>query len=228
MNEAVDGKQSVAPDDTRRLRLAHREPLAVGRLRCVYQHPSRPDCVIKTVRADAIGRRWGPAAPWYKRFVRTRQYTVFARELNEYLAVHALHPGSNPPIARLLGIEETDLGLGLVAGKVRDDHGAMAPTVAALCQDRGRIEPWLDAALAAFLDALLDHGVIVGDLHAWNIVHGTDARGGPRLVLVDGFGEKNFIPRNSLSARTNARHTRRLYERMRGKLANLATNGNYA
>src|SRR5690606_28341602 len=115
-----------------------------------------------------------------------------------------------------------------VVEKVRGADGTLAPTVAALGQAEGRIEPWLEKAFAAFLDDLLRHDVVVGDLHAWNIVHGSDSRGGPRLVLVDGFGEKNFIPRNSLSTRANARHTRRLYERMRRMLGNLLASGRYA
>lgn len=227
MNEISEAVRSVT-GEAGPTRLAQCEPLAVGRLRCVHEHPARPDCLIKTVRADVIERRWGMAAPWYKRLVRTRQYTVFAREFEEYLAIQARHPGSSPPIARVVGIEETDLGIGLVVEKVRGADGTLAPTVAALGQAEGRIEPWLEKAFAAFLDDLLRHDVVVGDLHAWNIVHGSDSRGGPRLVLVDGFGEKNFIPRNSLSTRANARHTRRLYERMRRMLGNLLASGRYA
>lgn len=227
MDETRDAPRAAC-GDARRIRLGGREPLAVGRLRCVHAHPDCPGLLIKTVRPDVIERRWGDAAPWYKRRVRTRQYTVFVRELAEYLAVQARHPDSDPPIARLAGLVATDLGIGLVAEKVRGADGAMAPTVAALGQAHGRIEPWLEAAFDGFLEGLLRHGVVVGDLHAWNIVYGSDSRGGPRLVLVDGFGEKNFIPRNSLSTRVNARHTRRLYARMRRMLGSLLATGRYA
>jgi len=64
---------------------------------------------------------------------------------------------------------------------------------------------------------LVDAIVIVGDMHAWNIVYGSDSRGGPRLILIDGFGEKNIIPMASMSRRFNARNTARLYRRMRAQ-----------
>ena len=50
---------------------------------------------------------------------------------------------------------------------------------------------------------------------AWNIVYGSDSRGGPRFVLIDGFGEKHFIPRASMSRTLNAWNTHKLYRRMR-------------
>lgn len=211
--------------------LAAREPLTVGRLRVIHAHPTHPDCLIKTVRPDVIEWRWGAAAPWYKRRVRTGQYTVFLRELREYLAVRAQHPANEIPIVHLMGLVETDLGVGLVVEKVRDAnevHGALAPTLTTLCTAGGRIEPWVDDALAQLLDALLRCDVIVGDLHPGNIVYGMDSRGGPRFVVVDGFGDKNLIPRNSMSARTNMRHTQRIYLRMRRKLDNLIVTGKYA
>jgi hypothetical protein len=60
--------------------------------------------------------------------------------------------------------------------------------------------------------------VIVGDLHAGNIAYGSDSRGGPRFVLIDGFGEKHAVPFTSMSRRLNARNTRKLYARMREQL----------
>jgi PhoP regulatory network protein YrbL len=34
-------------------------------------------------------------------------------------------------------------------------------------------------------------------------------------VLIDGFGEKNILPRNSISRWLNSRNTRRLFRRLR-------------
>ena len=112
-----------------------------------------------------------------------------------------------------LGLVDTDLGLGLISEKVVDASGALAPTFASVYAKAG-LTPELDAALAEFSHDLLAANVIVGDMHAWNIVYGSDSRGGPRLVMIDGFGEKHAIPISSMSRTINRYRTKRLLKRM--------------
>ena len=157
---------------------------------------------------------------WHKRLPRTRHYIGYLRELKEYIGARARAPGVDAPIARMIGVVDTDLGLGLVSEKVVDAAGALAPTLAAVYEKRG-FTPELEVALAVFLQGLLDGNVIVGDMHAWNIVLGSDSRGGPRLVMIDGFGEKHAIPLSSMSPAINRYRTKRLYRRMRAQLQRL-------
>ena len=96
---------------------------------------------------------------------------------------------------------------------VRTQPAIDAPTLAAVYAKRG-FTPELDAALATFSRDLLAANVIVGDMHAWNIVYGADSRGGPRLVMIDGFGEKHAIPISSMSRAINRYRTKRLLKRM--------------
>ena len=203
------------------LRLAQVDPLAVGHLRKVYQHPFEPDFVVKVMREDAVEARWGAGGRWYKKLVRARQYAGYVRELKEYIAAQARFAAGNAPIARMVGLAETDLGLGLVSEKVRAADGSLAPTLAARYGREGGFSADLERGLAQFLDGLLACNVIVGDMHAWNIVHGVDSRGGPRFVLIDGFGEKHVLPRSSMSRRLNAWNTRKLFRRMREQLVRL-------
>jgi len=203
------------------LPLTHAAPLAVGHLRQVFQHPHEPDCVIKVMRADAVQSRWGAKARWYKRLPRARHYTGFVRELKEYIATQARFPERRVPIARMVGVVETDLGLGLISEKVRGADGALAPTLAALYARESGFSALIETELARFLDDLLACNVIVGDMHAWNIVYGSDSRGGPRFVLIDGFGEKHVFPHCTLSRTLNAWNTRRRYEKLERKLARL-------
>jgi hypothetical protein len=203
-----------------RLILSGATPLAVGHLRQIFDDPRDPAQVIKIMRADAVEARWGAAARWYKRLPLPLHYTGHVRELKEYISREARHPG-RAPIAHMIGVVETDLGLGLVAEKVRGPDGRLAPTLAERYQNERGFSPALERDLAEFLDALLESQVIVGDLHAWNIVYGSDSRGGPRFVLIDGFGEKRVIPLTSMSDWYNRRNTRRLYRRMREQLVTL-------
>ena len=51
-------------------------------------------------------------------------------------------------------------------------------------------------------------------LIAANLVFGSDSRGGPRLLMVDGFGEKGAIPLSSMSRVFNRHFIYRRYRRM--------------
>ena len=201
------------------LTLAHLQPLAIGHQRAVYQHPERDDLLIKTMRPEAVARRWNARGRWVKRLRRSRHYVGFLRELKEYIAVFTHIPDGNPPIARIQGLLETDLGLGLVCEKVRGPDGKIASTLHALYRQHGGEPPWAAAALEEFERELLRYNVIVGDLNAANLVYGSDSRGGPRLVLVDGFGEKSAIPISSMSTVINRHFIHRRYRRMLRDLA---------
>lgn len=198
------------------LKLAHLKPLAIGNVRAIHQHPQEADLLIKTIRAEALVRRWDAPGRWLKRLPRVRHYSSFVRELKEYIAVRARSPQGIPPIARMTGIVETDLGLGLVSEKVVAPDGGIAQSLHTIYLRNGGATGWTDTALDCLLAELLRYNVIVGDLHPGNIVYGSDSRGGPpQLVLIDGFGEKNILPRNSISRWLNSRNTRRLFRRLR-------------
>ncbi len=203
------------------LELSHVTPLAVGHLRQVFQHPERADQVIKVMRADAVESRLGGRRNWYKRLPRAKQYVVYVRELKEYIAAQASKETSHAPIARIVGLVETDLGLGQISEKVREPNGALARTLASMYVSDNGFSATVDAKLDVFYRELCDCNVIVGDMHAWNIVYGSDSRGGPRFVLIDGFGEKSVLPLSSMSRRFNARNTARLYRRMRSQVIEL-------
>jgi hypothetical protein len=200
------------------LELAQLVPLKTGNVRAVYQHPREPPLLVKVIRREAYERRWARGR-WWKRLPRALHYAGYVRELKEYIALQARAPDRHAPIARTVGIVETDLGLGLVSEKVVDASGALAPSLHAIFLQHGALPAWAADALENFREELLRDNVIVGDLHAGNIVHGSDSRGvPPRFILVDGFGEKNVIPFNSMSRGRNARHTAHQFRRLQREL----------
>jgi PhoP regulatory network protein YrbL len=200
--------------------LSHLQPLTIGNLRAVYQHPENPALLIKTLRPEAVARRWDAPDKWIKRLPRARQYTGFVRELKEYAAVRARYPNEVAPIARVAGIEDTDVGLGLVNEKVVDAQGDIAPSLHSAYRRSGGAPTWADSALEQLLSDLLRFNVIVGDLHASNVVYGSDSRSpSARLILIDGFGDKNLLPRNTMSRALNQLNTRRVFRRFKEILA---------
>lgn len=200
------------------LELSKFQPLALGHQRAIYQHPAAANLVIKTMRPESVARRWNGPEKWLKRLPRTRQYVGYLRETREYIAAH-VRADADPPLARIAGLVETDVGLGLVCEKVLGLDGQMAPTLFQCWLDHGGEPPWAARALADFLDGLLRHNVIVGDLNAANLVYGSDSRGGPRILMVDGFGEKALVPLSSMSRRFNRHAILRRYRRLLRDLA---------
>jgi hypothetical protein len=200
------------------LQLSHSRPLALGHQRAVHQHPHDPDLVVKTMRPESVAKRWEGPGNWAHRLARTRHYSGYVREVKEYVAMR-VHPGASPPIVRIVGLVDTDLGLGLVCEKVRGPDGGVAPTLLQSWLDHGGEPPWAAAALEALREDLLRYNVIVGDLNAANLVFGSDSAGGPRLVMIDGFGEKNAVPLSSMSRHYNRHVIRRRYRRLLRDLA---------
>lgn len=198
--------------------LATQKPLALGHQRAIYQHPDAPRLLVKVMRPESVAKRWEAPGRWIKRLPRARQYVSYLREIKEFIAT-STRADANAPLARVAGLVDTDRGLGLVYEKVLAADGALAPTLFACWKRCGGEPRWARAALATFRDALLRNDVIVGDLNAANVVYGRDSRGGPRLLMVDGFGEKSVIPLCSMSRRFNRHAIRRRYRRLLRDLA---------
>jgi hypothetical protein len=201
-------------EPTRRmLKLADQTPLAVGKLRYVYAHPDNANAVIKVLRPDVIATRWSGSKNWAKRIPRALHYTGYLREIKEYLAVRAAGAGDELPIARLGGLVDTDLGLGLVAERIGAPDGTLAPTLFRLLKAHG-FQPWIAQGLDTLYAQLLRHRVILGDMHPGNVVYGSVGGGAPRFVVIDGFGEKYVLPLCSMSRRINRWHSARRYRRL--------------
>lgn len=220
-NACADAGRAHANSLASPLQLGDTTPLTSGHLRWVYAHPHAPDLLVKVFRADAVAERFGHG-PWYRRLARTGPYQGFVREFKEYLAARHHAPDRAPPLARIVGIVDTDLGVGQVVEAVRGADGALAGTLADWV-GRDGLNADIELAMETLLEGLLAHNVILGDFHPWNLVYGSDSRGGPRLVMIDGFGEKNFIPHCSMSPRHNAHRTRHKYAKVMARLQRMAT-----
>ena len=71
------------------LALSLLEPVAVGHLRSVYEHPHHADQLIKVMRPDMVEQRWNAPGRWAKRLPRSRHYVQYTRELKEFIAARA-------------------------------------------------------------------------------------------------------------------------------------------
>lgn len=195
---------------------------ASGSLQNVYVYPDRDDLLIKVVRKDFAESKWTGWRGWFKRRRRLGVLTSAMRTITEHLAMRnaGLFPGRH--LQEFVAVADTTEGLGIVVRALRGRDGGYAPTLRSLIE-QGRYTPNIEAMLEEFADWLIKSPLIVGDLHVGNVVLAFDEEHGERLVLIDGMGEKNFIPLNSYFPGINRSNTRARLDKMRRAIARRLT-----
>lgn len=179
-------------------------PVARGGNRHVFFHPENKDLLIK-VNSPVAHKRF-TRKRWLGKFFQRRylcyRYRFVMRETWEYIASYAFEDKRPAFIQQVVGFVDTDFGLGYVTKAERDGDGNLAPTLKRLAEE-GRFDETVKKDLKTFLTWYLNHPVICGDFCEGNIVHAWDEQIGSYFVLIDGLGEKNVIPFNTLSKRFN-------------------------
>jgi hypothetical protein len=195
-------------------------PLATGGDRHIFQHPHAPSLLVKVMdmRARAVYLEARPFKRWYKQYQRESAYRVYLNELSEYVTTTTRPSGVwQVPMARILGVAQTTLGLGLLVEKITDPAGNIAPTVADLAR-QGLVDDGFFGQLDEFFADLADAHVVLHDVSASNIACGQNADGKQGLYLIDGFGVLPLIPLYAWSKSLNRKRIARKYKEMRDAL----------
>jgi len=199
------------------LDLAGQAPVAAGQLQQVYAWPGRDDLLVKVVRPGFAEQHWTGLSGWFKRRRRLGVLTNAGRTIAEHLALRVAGPFPTRHVQEFLGFVETSEGPGVVVRALRGADGKLAPTLRTLVTEK-RFTPAAAAALDEFCAWLVTSPIIVGDLHLSNLVLAEDAAGDPRVVIIDGMGEKNALPLNSWFPALNRANSRARIQRLRRQL----------
>ena len=193
------------------LRLSGLTPFAKGGMRMVFAHPDDPSLIVKVLKPEILAR-WRSRS-MIRRMRRTGPYRVFFRELEEQIALINSGETDLSFVQQIVGMAHSDMGPAVMSTAILDANGKYAPTIRELVRTNG-LTSELEERLEDFCQKILSSSVIVEDLNPGNIVHGSEDGSAPRLVLIDGVGEKNWVPMNSVSPawnrRTKLRQIRRL------------------
>jgi len=179
--------------------LKDRTPFADGATQFVYEHPHDPGLLIKIRKLEKLQRRHQRSFAG-KLGIKRRHglYTTWMRELQYYFATR-VRLGRHPQfLQHYHGIVDTDLGLGMVVGKVTDRSGAIAPTIRDVIRRTG-FTPEMRAKLAELHRELNELRISTNDISPSNIVCGWSEAAGEHLVLIEGIGVNTFIPLASFS-----------------------------
>lgn len=188
--------------------------VATGGRRCIFVHPLDPRLLLKVRHrnlrlCDVSGVlqfcRW--LKDTYDRRI------LSPRELEEYRRLQRSKtlPSFLPVLA---GTVRTNLGLALSVSAVRDPSGNLAPT---LCESvlAGRLDGRLEGAIDEFLAQVMASPVVAADLHSRNIVYDEMHH---RFMLVDGIGDKTFLPLRSWFAFVNRYSKKKYIRRLREEI----------
>lgn len=180
--------------------LTHETPFAVGDHKAVYIHPNDSSLLIKVVHEaglEALKAKY----PWSMKFRRLPNYWEFLHEMVEHLAVRELMSPAESYIENVIGLVDTDLGVGMIVEAIRSPTGEVAPTLRNLIQGNTFKQKHEDA-LNEILDWIVNTNVIIRELTTTNMVWNDTTQ---RFVIIDGIGSKPLLTLRSFSKRYNKR-----------------------
>lgn len=196
--------------------LVLKDYIAKDNFKEVYPCPWDDTKVIKIIKphhAQADGGFKGQSK--LRRSLFQGVYRQFRREIIQYLQLCKTHYGTGKflfPIETPHGFIHTDKGLGLLVEKITAPDGKCW-TLNAIASGPG-LEPKHLQALNQFFDDCVRMHVVFARINTDAFLYTENRNGGPEFVLVDGIGDKLFIPIRAMSRRISARHVRNVQRRI--------------
>ncbi len=203
------------------LQLSDQEAVANGAQKFVYRHPESSGQLIKVLNPNYI-RHINQTWPLSTRLRRLPYYWLYAYELVEHMAVRDQNVADNQFIQKIIGLVDTDLGMGLVVEAVTKRNGELADSLSQLINDR-QYNEMHHAALLQLIDWVNDNYVIIRDLTTRNVVWNEE---GGNFVIIDGIGSRNLPSFRMISKRYNARSNRKRTNKLREKVKRQAKKNN--
>lgn len=188
-----------------------------GGKRDCFIHPDHPGRCIKVNRRDEIPEDLRRHSSWFRRL--RKSAATFDQNIAEYEAFARCRrkPELLAHQPRLWSWEDTYRGRGLVVEMIRDRSGELSSTLQRHIWNHG-----MDERVRSALDELVmfweRHAIPAKDFYSDNLLAQDAAPDRLRLVLLDGFGSKEFIPPHRLSKRIAVSQARC---RMRGLLSEI-------
>ena len=205
------------------LKINDLKQIGKGCSKIVFQHPHDQNKVIKIMNPERVSKFGGfnNHSKFKQRFAQGI-YRHFRRELIQYLQLCKLHYKANSfvfPVETPYGFVETNQGIGLVVEKIVSPN-QQGVTLYELCEQH-LFEEKHEIALKDFFDACCDLHIVFGEVNIAGIMYTEQRNNKPEFVLVDGMGEKLFIPLRAMSKRINAHNIRKVEFNIRKKMEQL-------
>lgn len=197
--------------------LCTQEPLFIGGTRFVYQHPEDPGRCIKVLRPERTGAARRARKRGWKRWLPPSAFDDQLKEIRAYEALLARRDSRQwDYVPEYFGTVQTDAGIGIVTRLWRNADGSWPENLERLLP-RG-LDPALHAALQQFAAGMLARRILSRDLLPHNMIAVHQGTAQPRILLVDGIGNAEFIPVSSWSEQAARAKVRRKLLRLEERI----------
>ena len=192
-----------------------------GTQKKVYQHPTNIDKVIKIMRTELVDKNGGILKQSRLRAHRQNGvYRQFRREVLQYMQLcknNFYSKDFNFPVETIYGFIETNQGLGLVTEKIYDLNHKRTISLENLYKNKALEKKHIEALKRFFKQCEKLH-VVFGEVNQAGIMYTESRNNIPEFVLVDGIGDKLFIPFRSISKTINSRYIHKIAHRISKEL----------
>lgn len=165
--------------------------LASGQSRELYEFEGQTDLLLK------VRKRKPPQRRFFEKYALLRalrsaykEIVPLRRELREYERVADEGSLTDKHLQRFAGLVQTDRGVGMSVRAIRKNDGELALTLQQII-DAGQYNAKMHSALGEFLEWFVGSKLVAADVHLANIVLNEKDNA---LVLIDGIGDKTFLP----------------------------------
>ncbi|MFC3153098.1 YrbL family protein [Litoribrevibacter euphylliae] len=196
------------------LKLEGLSPVAKGGERDVFVHPENKAWLVKVYHQrfyDVHQKKY----PIIMRFRRLKRYWSLVNELIEFIGIREKSSVETKYLQTIVGMVDTDLGIGMIVSAVLSEEGDLAPTLKDLVKNK-QYQPMHAEALEALFQWMIDTHIIIRDFSLNNLVWSYQDQ---CFVIIDGIGSKATLSLRSFSKSYNQKANKKRVEKFRSRLA---------
>lgn len=181
----------------------------------MFEHPDNSKWLIKVYHNTESEKKKSVFHSYRKRY---NFQAGLLREFREYIASKSENECPlDRHIPKIIGLADTDIGLGLIVERLQDNEGNLAVTLWQLMK-QGSFKPEMLNKLDLFFQSVRKSDIVVGDLNVENIVWAFNRQTGYNFFLVDGLGDKTFIPMKRWFGTLNNKYKSKRIKKIRNRV----------
>lgn len=199
---------------TKDLVLCDVSPIAKGGERDVYVHPQNSEWLVKVYHQrfyDVHLKKY----PIVMRLRRLKRYWSLVNELIEFIGIRENPNVETKYLQTIIGLIDTDQGVGMIVQAVLSDDDNLAPTLKDLVTSK-HYQTVHAEALEALFSWMIDTHIIIRDFSLDNLVWNHKDQ---CFVIIDGIGSKATLSLRSFSKAYNKKANQKRVEKFRSRLA---------
>lgn len=193
--------------------LKNQKPVGRGSEKIVYSHPKDQNKLIKVVNPNYI-TFMKKERPITYRLKRLSRYWGFSNMVTEHIASREEGIRNKHYIQSLIGFVDTDMGLGIVVGAVRNIDGSIANSLGDLIR-KGLFQQRHQQALNDLLNWMIDINIVFRDPGLDNLVWNEINE---HFVIIDGIGSRPLFSLRPYCRWYNLRSNRRRAKKIQSRV----------